>query len=71
MTKLEEKINTMGFAYDGIKRVMWLDGKVIKFKHYYILGTNGNNSYIYLSEDGNRVLTSSLTDEEREELFRD
>ena len=46
LTKLEQRIQELGYTYDQIQSAPWPSGKTIKFKHY----CNSQGEYIDLSE---------------------
>jgi hypothetical protein len=67
LSKIEKKLDAQGYEYRGIHD-MWFPHKTVRYKLYFKLDPYGNNTTVYLSEDGNRILVSTLSPEEEKAL---
>ena len=70
MSKIEKKLDAQGYEYRGIHD-MWFPEKTVRYKLYFKMGSYGDNITVYLSEDGNRILSSDLSKEDEQALLED
>jgi hypothetical protein len=65
LTKLEQRIQELGYTYDEVRSAPWPNGRPIRYKHY----CNSHSEYIDLSEDGTTIISTSLTEAQRKKYL--